>query len=261
MPKDKKNLHVKPTPEELEANTQKALEEAEKLKDKKEPPKEVKPPKKTEKPEEPKTVKTPEPDYKKKFIASTKEGQILHAKNKKTNEAIAQAMETPEPTEEELKKEYSDWDEMSQFEKKMAKDGLANTRRFQALEGIVKETKNLESWQKKVDEFADDPKTLVDNPELDGRQDEFRLFATKPTRRGVDFKDLVSAFLYDATQKAPPKKKGKMFETGSGGPNAKPKSGKGKITLEEARQLREADYPKFKEYLKAGKIEEPDYSS
>ena len=270
MTEDKKNLHIKPTKEELEADIQKTAEEAEALKGKKPEEQEEEPPKpKTKKskpslaPQEPvkpksKPEPTPleeeEPDYKKKFIASTKEAQILHSKNKKTNQAIAQAMEVPEPTEEELKKEYPDWDMMSDFEKKMAKDSLVNSRRFQALEGIVQENKDLESWQKKVDDFVDNPQAFIDYPGLEGKEEEFRLFATKPTRRNLDFPDLVSAFLYDETKKMKPKQKSKMFEAGSAGPNEPLTPKSDKISIEEARKLRETDYGKYREYLKAGKI-------
>jgi hypothetical protein len=70
----------------------------------------------------------------------------------------------------------------------------------------------------------------------------------------VPFNILVSAFLHEQTKGKIPNK-GKMFETGSGGPNTKPTPTSNKITLEEARKLREVDYVKYKEYLQAGMIE------
>lgn len=262
--------HVKPTSEELEANTKKAAEELEAMdeeskeeveeKEEEEETKEKETEKETEekteeKPEEKEEVEEVEEenlDYKKKFVESAREAQILHAKNKKINEALEKAVKSPEPEENELKKEYSDWDVMSDFEKKLARDNFRNTKRFQALEQIAVEGKNLEEWQTKVDGFIDDPKTLVDNPLLDGKQDDFKLFATKPTRRGLDFEDLVSAFLYNASKK-PKSKKGGMFETGSGGTNVKSKSSK--LSAKEAKTLRETDYGKYKELLLAGKLE------
>ncbi len=261
-------LHVKPTKEELEANAQKALEEAEAMKET--PPSEPVPsipvpsePKPSEAiPSEP-VPSEPEPSKevikdiakreKEKNIASAQEAQILHAKNKKVNEALEKALATPEPEEEELVKEYPDWDVMSDFEKKMAKESLTNKKRMSALDEIVKENKDLEGWQTKVNDFVVDPKNLIDYPELEGKTDEFKLFATKPTRRGVEFEDLVAAFLYDRPQE--PKKKGQMFEQGSGGLNDKGKPKGDKITIEEARVLRGTNYEKYKELLKAGKIE------
>ena len=56
--------------------------------------------------------------------------------------------------------------------------------------------------------------------------------------------------------KAKPKKKGKMFEVGSGGPNSKMKPKGDKIFLEEAALLMRTDYKKYKELLLAGKIDD-----
>jgi hypothetical protein len=249
--------HEKPTQEELDANAQKALEEAEALKNQepeKEPEKQLEPEKQADKEPEENEEAPEEPDYKKKFVESTREAQVLHAKNKKISEVIEQAEQIPEPTEDELKAEYSDWDDLSATQQKMAKENLISNRRFKMLSQVTKEFKDMEAWQDKVTTFLDDPKTLVDHPRLEGKADEFRLFATKPSRRGVDMDVLISAFLFDVSKERKPNK-GKMFETGTGGPSDKGKPKSDKISLEEARTLRNADYAKYKEYLKAGKIE------
>lgn len=264
--------HVKPTKEELEANAQKALEEAEALKNApvNEPaPSEPAPSEPEPVPSEPApsevTPSEPEPvpskevirdvakREKERLVASAQEAQILHAKNKKINEALDKALSTPEPTEEEMVQEFSEWDVMSDFEKKMARESLANKRRMLALDEIVKENKDLEGWVTKVDDFIADPVNLTKYPELDGKQDEFKLFATKPTRRNVDFEDIVPAFLYGLKPELP--RKGKMFEVGSGGPNDRGKQKGDKISIEEARVLRTTNYEKYKTMLKAGKIE------
>jgi hypothetical protein len=52
-----------------------------------------------------------------------------------------------------------------------------------------------------------------------------------------------------------PKNKGKMFETGSGGPNERVKPKGDKISLAEARTLMKNDYKKYKEFLISGKID------
>jgi len=276
MAKDKKKLHVKPTKEELEAKTQEAVVEAEKLKEtpKDEKPKEepklviIKedvPDKQVEDKEEPEETpepveeeETPEeieipkvPDYKKKFVASSREAQILHAENKRINETLDKAMSLPDPTEEEVQKDYPDWDLMGDFEKKMARDSAANKKRMMLLAEMAAVNKDLEGWQEEVDSFIDDPNTLINNPRLEGKKDDFRLFATR--HQGTDFKLLVSAFLFDAESKKPQPKKGKMFETGSGGPNEKVKKSN-KISLEEGRTLRKSDYKKWNELFRAGKI-------
>lgn len=194
-----------------------------------------------------------EVDYKKKFVESSKESIVLHAKNRKTQEAIARAAELGEPTEEELMKEYSDWEDLSPTQQRIAKENLINSRRFNLLSEANEDYKNLDEWSKKIDEFSDDPKSLTDNPKLEGKMEEFKTFAAKPSRRGVDFSDLVSAFLYEEETHRPIKSKGKMFDDGTAGPKEQPK--KDKLTIEEGAQLKKADYSKYKEMLIAGKIE------
>lgn len=253
--------HTKPTKEELEAQARQALEEAQK-------PETPEPPKEEEKVPEPETTpekqeEQPEPeeketqsdiDYRKKFAESTREAQVLHAKNKKLNEAIELASTVPEVTEQELQAEYSDWENMTELEKRMAKSSLMNERRFQALQTATKEFKDIDAWTAKVDQFISDANTLVVNPELEGKVEEFKVFATKASRRGVDFPDLVSAFLFQ-TEKGKPVKKGKMFESGTSGPNATPKPPSDKISLADAQVLMKQDYNKYKSLLKAGKID------
>lgn len=249
--------HEKPTQDELDQNALKALEEAEALEKETKPEEEEQKPEEEKpevKPEEDKPEEKPETDYKKKFVASTQEAQILHEKNKKLTSIIEEAENIPEPTEDELKKEYRDWDDLSETQQKMAKESLISNRRFKMLAETTKQFKDMEAWQEKVVTFLDDPKSLVDHPELEGKQDEFKLFATKPTRRGIDMDVLISAFLFDAGKERK-QNKGKMFETGTAGPSDKAKPKSDKISLDEARTLRSVDYAKYKELLKQGKIE------
>ena len=206
-----------------------------------------------EEPEEESEEEAPDP-YKKKFIASSKEAQVLYAKNKKTNESLKEALSVKAPTTEELEVEYPDWDVMSDFEKKIAKNDLLNTRKLAAIDKIAIENESVVEWNSEVDKFMDDPQTLIDSPKLEGKVEEFKLFATKPTRRNVDFEDLVSAFLYEEKTTRKPKKKGRMFPTGTGG--AKTKGAKdGKISIEDAAVLKKNDYPKWKQMLAEDKID------
>ena len=107
--------HVKPTKEELEANAMKAAEEAEAMADKPdediedpkpsiEPPEDEKPDEKVDiepSPSKPPEDEKPSEDYKKKFVASSREALVLHSKNKKINEAVDKADQLADPTEEE----------------------------------------------------------------------------------------------------------------------------------------------------------------
>lgn len=208
---------------------------------------------------EPTPEPTPEPEtpsLRKKYLASSKEAIILHHKNKKVNEAIDKAIETPEPTDEDLQAAYADWEVMNDFEKKMAKDSLWNNRRFAALEEIRKENKDYEGWQDKVEQFVADPANLAQYPELEGKEDDFRLFASKPTRRNIEFEVLVGAFLHDASKTVPVKPKpAAMFDTGSAGTPGKPKPPDKKLSPDEAARLRLSNYKEFKRLLKTGRID------
>lgn len=268
--------HKKPTAEELEANIKKAEEEVTKLLEKEneesktvdeteEDNKEVEESENSDTGDESETqdaqdtkengedIKKEEEsvDYKEKFVHSTRESQVLHSKNKKINEVIEKAITMPEPTDEELLKEFPDWDIMSDTEKKLARKTYKYDKAFSMLNEVTKESKDADVWHEKVDTYIEDPKTLNDHPELEGKTEDFKLFASKPTRRGVDFEDLIKAFLFDVST-SKPKNKGKMFEAGSGGEKPKPKTDV--LSALEGRRLMKTDYKKWKDMLLAGKI-------
>ena len=264
----------KPTEEELKAKEEEAIELAEELEGRQTIPEEeatededievVTSPNEEEQEEEESQDKTPEqvveeaePSkelYKKKFSASSKENQKINAKNRVINKALADAEDVPEPTEEELQSIYGDWDIMSDVEKHLVKETEITKRWRETIAQAKEQASKIEKWNESVGEFAGDPKTLNDNPELEGKIDEFIGFATEEANNNVPFNILVGAFLHSHSTKKP-NNKGRMFEKGSGGPNDKPQVKKGTITLDEARQLRETNYTKYKEYLTAGKIE------
>lgn len=203
--------------------------------------------------EEDDEVKKQDPEYKKKFIESSRENQVLAAKLKKQTEALDESTTVPEPTEEELKAEHPEWDKLSEFEKRMARKELHNDKKFAVLNRIAKENKDIDSWQGKVTTFIEDPKTLIANPKLEGKEDEFRLFANKPTRRNIDFEDLVSAFLYEESS-ARPKNKGKMFPSSTAA-DKKQAASAGKISIEDSQKLMKTNYSEYKRLLLAGKID------
>jgi len=255
MPDDKQSNEE--NKESLDAKVEEALEVEEEIKEEeKEVEEKVE---KVEKEEEVEEVEE-EPEieekdsYKKRFVESTRESQILHAKNKKTNESLKKAISIKPATEEELMAEYSEWDIMSELEKKLARSAFDNNKKLEVFSEIAEENNNISAWGDKVDKFIDDPENLNKNPKLEGKVDEFRLFANKPTRRGVDFKDLVSAFLYEETSTKKPKQKGKMFSTGTGGAKNKGKKD-GKISMTDAAVLKKNDYPKWKQMLADDKFD------
>jgi len=224
MPKN----HVKPTKEELAELEKTALEEGEKQEaiEKEivekaeetlaepspvEPSKEVKEALKKE-------VKVKE----KKLSASARENQKIYAKNRVINKALADAEEAPEPTEDDLSKEFKDWDVMSDFEKTLAKETVVSRNWRETIAQAKEQATKIEKWNDSVVEYAEDPKTVIDNPELEGKVTTFKEFAQTEENNSVPFKILVSAFLHEQSKVTTPKK-GKMFPSGSGGPNERSK--------------------------------------
>jgi len=267
--------HQKPTEEELKAKVEEAtqipeeelnappMDEPETPETPETPAPEPEQPEvpETPKPEEPETPEqpkeTPEEEkdrLKKENKASAREAQKIYAKNRVLNQAIIDAEGMPEPTEEELQKEYPDWDVMSDVERSLAKETVVSRNWRSKIKDASDQASKIEKWNESVETFTDDPKTLVENPDLEGKTEEFKEFATKSENNSVPFKILIGAFLHEQSTKKV-EHKGKMFEEGNGGPNDKPQPTSGKISLEEAGKLRQTDYAKYKEYLKAGKIE------
>lgn len=196
-------------------------------------------------------------DYKQRHADSTREGQILYARTQKMQRAIEEAANLPDPTEDELKSAYDTWDDMSDFERQMATEGFINKRYRAHIQKTSDELKDEDAWNGKVVEFVEDPKTLVDNPELEGKTEEFRLFASKPTRRGLDWDDLVPLFLSKYREENPKKKnKGAMFERSSGNRSDGRKPKDQKLSYEEGRKLRQTNYALYKQKMMAGQIDD-----
>jgi hypothetical protein len=189
--------------------------------------------------------------------ASAREAQKLYAKNRVLNQALLDADEIPEPTEDELKKEFGEdtWELMSDVEKYSVKEAIVSKRWREKISDAKKQGMKIEKWNQAVDEFVEDPKNLIDHPELEGKTDSFKAFAAQEDNNNVPFKILVSSFLYEESKKKTTHK-GSMFLTGSGGPNDKPTPKSNKMGTDEARQLRLTNYTLWKEKLSAGMIED-----
>lgn len=274
MPTD--NSHVTPTKEELAAKVQEAIDADQTTEDQSEEEEEVITPKQAESeevaeevteseeieeeeqaepsPEEKEVLKQKLEAEKKKSSASARENQKIYAKNRVINKALVEAEEIPEPTEEELAKEFVDWDVMSDFEKTSAKEMVVSRNFRKVISQAREQATKIEKWNDSVEEFVTDPQVLIDNPELEGKAESFKTFATDEANNSVPFKILVSAFLHDQSTKKVVHK-GQMFERGMGGSNEKPSPKKNTLTLEESRKLRDSDYGLWKEKLAAGLIE------
>lgn len=153
---------------------------------------------------------------------------------------------TKEPTEQELRAAFPDWDELSDAEQRSSRLAYEARRDTAAL--------RLEREQEKAEkQWNDDLESAIDaNPALEGRESAFKEFANKPSRKGVDMELLVNAFLHDAPAKqnqSKPLKQG--LESPNGGPRD-PVSSKKKWTGEERLALQKSDPRKYREMLMRG---------
>ena len=207
---------------------------------------------------------TPEPldepkpgdvDYKKRYTDSSREAIVLAVKNKELNGAIDEAANIPDPTDDEMKAAYPGFDEeMTATEQQLARESLLNKKRFELINNATQKYKKIEDWHERVDTFVTDPKTLIANPDLEGKQDEFKIFASKPSRAGMDFEDLVLAFQGEEAKKPKITHSGQMFPTGTGGSNKTIEPPDDRLTIAQGAALMQTDYNKWKELAKAGRI-------
>lgn len=188
---------------------------------------------------------------KKRYKDSSREALTLHSKNKKLTEAIEKADEI-EITQEELTKEYPEWEMMTELEKKLAKESLETKKFKNSLKEATKELKEINVWNEKVDTYLTDPETLIKLPDLEGKEEEFKFFASKESRRGADLTDLANLFILTEGQPKP-KAKGSMMPSGTSGADKK-KPSDGKISQSEANVLRRTNFKQYLSLLKADKI-------
>lgn len=198
---------------------------------------------------------TPEIDYKEKFSESSREASALYFKNQKLTETIDEASKMPEPTIEELK-EYAntqgaDYDELDTFSQNILKKTLTNERKMEKIQSVTEESKKIDVWAKKVDEYIE---TAVDDgkyPSLNTFSNEFKRFAMKESRRGLDLDDLVASFLFNAEKDVSKSRKSLLLSGGNS--SAVPPKPKG-LTEDQVARIRERDPKEYRRLIKAGKI-------
>lgn len=208
----------------------------EKAEDKKETP-----------PEQPKPDDKKEPPVTDRYKASTKESQVLFLKKTKYEEAVRDAKNYV-ASEADLKEAYPEWDEMTATEQRLAKDNLENKMKFAKVAEATDEGDRIQEWSDKVDSFL---LTDASKAGIEGKEDEFKTFCMKPTRRGLDINDLAKIFLWDESDK-PAGHKGNLLETGSGGGGNKP----AEDTMDEkqAAALRVGNHKLYQKLVRQGKI-------
>lgn len=197
-------------------------------------------------PAEPQEPKPGEPDYKEKFTQSSREAQILAAKNKKLQEELDKINNQTPPTDAEMKEKFPEWETLNT----VTQDVL---RRQIQLEKKVTNQDRIIAEQLAEQKFQAELRELYQNPEykdLQGDKD-FEEFVLKPKHRGLDIRTIADAYLLRNKKPAPAPERTQGLEPGSGGPRNVPDVG---MTLEEADALRQKDPKKYRELLRTGQI-------
>jgi hypothetical protein len=185
-------------------------------------------------------------DYEKKFAESTRENQILSARLA-AEEQKRQEL-TKEPTDSELRTAFPSWDLMSDTEKDLARRTIGAERAAKNATQFAEEQKQERSWNTSIELAASS------NPALQGKEQAFSQFASKPQYRGVSMDILVDAFLQrSAPAPAPATTPRPGLEPGNGGPRTpeKPQT----LSAEQLKLLRTSDPKEYEKYLKTHDID------
>lgn len=195
-------------------------------------------------------------DYKDKFVESTREASALYFKNQKLNQTIEEAASIPEPTEAELiayaKTMDAEYDELDSFSQNVIKRTYISEKRFERIQSVASESKKIDEWSNKVDTFIED---AVDNskyPSLNTLGADFKKFAMKETRRGVDLDDLVASFLFSAERSMKQTPRKSVLLSG-GNSQAAPQKAAG-LTDAQVAMIRENDPKEYRRLIKTGQI-------
>lgn len=197
---------------------------------------------------------TPE-NKEKRYKAQQIEAQIVAERNRQLSSKVTEAAQLPEPTEQELKdyvaSKGSEWDELTNFEKAMAKDAYVSRKQFSLVHEAVESANKIDEWAGKVDSFIESTDGKPEFLPLSGHEIEFRKFAMQQSHRGVELDVLLPAFLHSLPAKTPDRRS--LFQRGGGPEPEKPKTDV--ITdADQASQLRQTNPREYARLSKAGKI-------
>lgn len=184
-------------------------------------------------------------EAKAKFAASTTENQNLTARLA-AEEAARQEL-TKEPTEPELRTAFPLWDSMSDTEKGLARELFTTKRLAGKAVQSAQEEQATRSWNTSI-ELA-----ITSNTALQGKEQAFRAYASRPQYRNVPMDVLTNSFLQTQGSAPAPRVTPKPgLETGNGGPKDAPKP-KG-LSSAELGALRTSDPKAYQDYLKTHEI-------
>jgi hypothetical protein len=183
--------------------------------------------------------------WKQKFSDSSREAQLLVEAEKRRQ---AQQELTKEPTDSDLRTAFPEWDAMSDTEKSLARRTMRAERIGGNAAQLAQSIQAERSWNTSIE------LELTSNNALQGKEQAFRQFASRPQYKNVPMELLVDAFLSkNVTPPAPAPTPRPGLETGQGGPRETPTPTVG-LTMAELAALRKTDPKAYEKYIKTHDI-------
>jgi len=184
----------------------------------------------------------------KKLIASQQEALVLREQVQRLE---AEKNKVVEVTEEFMKEKYQDWDDMTSGEQRALTEVEKVKQENAEIRAKSNEFNNDKAWGEKVAAFVEDPTFAESFAKIVGREEDFKRFAGKPTRKGLPLEDLAKIFLYE-NPTTPVEHKRSLFNSPGGiGKGQPPRKG---LTSDEIRILRINSPKKYNELVRQHKI-------
>jgi len=182
-------------------------------------------------------------DYKEKFTQSQKGAMELLGKVKDRENLIELLTSKHTPTDEDLSKEFPEWEYASETEKATIRRAVTAERKSNAVLAHLEKEAQQSAALSNAFKFAEDDDRLA------GKEAEFVTYASKRTDVPLDV--LADAFLY--TSRSQTKKTKPILATGTpSGTEARKKDGE--KTPEELKELRTKNPERWMEDIRKGRI-------
>jgi hypothetical protein len=184
--------------------------------------------------------------WKQKFSDSSREAQLLVEAERQRQQAQQEL--TKDPTDSDYRAAFPDWDLLDDSQKADKRRLLNAERTASKAVQIAQQLQSKESWNTSL-ELA-----IASTPALQGKEDAFKKFASKPQYRNVPTELLVSSFLGNtAPADAPTSTPRPALLTGNGGPRTSEKPQH--ISAADLSALRKSDEKAYIAYVKTHPID------
>lgn len=199
---------------------------------------------------EPAPQEPEQPDYKQKFIDSSRESILNAERVKVANAQLEKLTKTDTPTDEAMRELYPEWEQLDDYNKRFL---IRQETVAMQNAAIMARQAEYDDRQRQADEINS---VIESEPKLLGKESEFKRFAANPKNKGISAEVLAKAFLFDVEDAAPAPQveKTESLPQGNGGGREPLKPNK--ISIEEAARIRKTDNNRYMELVKAGMIDD-----